>query len=62
MEPQSSSDVGKIISDIVTEGQRLEMKESNARETLIVQARRLIAALETPMENLLWTMCAEVCL
>lgn len=53
-------DVTDIISKLVAQTQKLNVPD--ARKDAILQARRLISALETPMETLLRIEWVEVCL
>lgn len=58
---EMSENAAKIISEISADGQKLAVESPGARENIILQARRLIAALETPMETILQTVWEEVC-
>lgn len=52
--------IDKLIAKRVTERQRLTDSQQYARENLISTARDLVSLLETPLEVILWMICAEV--
>lgn len=52
--------VKQILKDISTGGQRLEQNEPGSHETLLEQARRLVVALESPVESIYGLLIAEV--
>ncbi|KAI9695980.1 MAG: hypothetical protein M1820_008321 [Bogoriella megaspora] len=54
-----SNSVEGLLSALSAEGQKLAINEPGSREKTIMQARRLIATLETPMEALLQIIWAE---
>ena len=55
-----NANVGAVLKEIASKGEAFSQKEPGARESLIASARSLIAALETPMETVLWMIWAEV--
>ena len=52
--------VRRILQSISDEGRKLEQNEPGSRETLIEQARNLITALESPLENIFHFILGEV--
>ncbi len=55
-----STDVAALLDDIALVGEALSQKRAGARDQLISNARRLVAALETPVEAITWMAWAEV--
>lgn len=53
-------DVQKILDDIAIEGQKLGGNDDNAQRALLARARDLVAALDSPIENIYGYMLAEV--
>ena len=49
------------LREIEIGGQLLSKGQDGARTELITKARSLIAALETPIETIIWMAWAEVC-
>jgi hypothetical protein len=58
MEAGSKDAAREIISKLIAQGEKLD--EPGVREDVISQAFRLVAALETPMENFLRMQWVEV--
>lgn len=52
--------IAEALSRVASAGSKFMNGDSSARETLIARARELVAATETPVETLLWTIWAMV--
>ena len=60
LEQNQATNVTALLQDIALVGEALAQKREGAREQLISNARRLVAALETPVEAITWMAWAEV--
>ena len=60
LEQTQATNVTALLDEIALVGEAFSQKKAGAREHLISNARRLIAALETPVEAVTWIAWAEV--
>ena len=60
LEQTPAFDVTALLDNIALVGEAFSQKKAGAREQLILNARRLVAALETPVEAITWMAWAEV--
>ncbi len=60
LENTQATAVTALLGDVTLVGEAFSQKKAGAREQLIANARRLIAALETPIEAITWMAWAEV--
>lgn len=54
------NDMEQALIHVNAEAHKLAKGDSDARDRLVAHARELIAAVETPMDSLLWAIWAQV--